>query len=325
MHVPQPGQPQPVPPPAPSEVRHLVPSDAQGAAYVGCALALTGGGLALAASGGLAAWAVGQVLIALAAVQWFCLLHEAGHHALFRTRAANRLAGRLAGFAALIPFSTWRVVHAGHHRWTGWQDRDPTTAALTPRTRGRLERALANVAWRTGLPLFSLAYRWNNFWNVRRVTSFFPSAAVRVRWAALGSGLLYVALALLVGPLELVRLVGVGLLLGLAAQDPLILSQHTHVPMPCAAERDVRPRSAVEQAHYTRSLALPAWLGRGLLCGVGEHELHHALPQVPGYRLHRVAWTPPRRVGAWRFLREAKSLPGERFLFENADSTGMQV
>ena len=35
-----------------------------------------------------------------------------------------------------------------------------------------------------------------------------------------------------------------GLVLGLMLQDPLILSQHTHVPMPCANQREVRPRSA---------------------------------------------------------------------------------
>jgi fatty acid desaturase len=292
---------------------------------VALASALTAGGVALAARGGAPAWAAGQVLIALATVQWFCLLHEAGHHALFASSAANRVAGHVAGCAALIPFRTWRLVHAGHHRWTGWQDRDATTAALAPRARGRLERALANAAWRSGFPLFSLAYRWNNFWNAHRVERFFAGEGARARNAALGLACVYAALALAVGPLVLARLVGVGLLLGLALQDPLILSQHTHLPMPCAAQREVRPLSAAQQARYTRSLAFPAWIGRGLLCGVGEHERHHAFPRVPGYLLHRVPWTPPRRVGAWRFLRAARRLSGARLLFENAETTGFRL
>jgi fatty acid desaturase len=119
--------------------------------------------------------------------------------------------------------------------------------------------------------------------------------------------------------------VGPGVVLGLAFQDPLILSQHTHIPMPTAGEAPVRPRLGTEQTEYTRSVDFPGWIGLGLLCGTGEHERHHAYPQVPGYRLHQVPWVPPRRVSAWRFLRGAKRLSGERFLFENSNTTEFQL
>ena len=268
--------------PDPQTVDGLRPVSAAGAAFVASGLALVGGGVALAAQGSLLLWATGQLLIGLGSLQWFCLLHEAGHGNLFPSRSLNRVAGHVAGVIALIPFSTWRLVHAGHHRWTGWQDRDSTTESLAPRTRGRLERRLANLAWRTWLPLFSIAYRWNNFWNVRRLEQFHPGRGPAARRAALVHLLAYAALAAAVGPLQLLWLVGPGLVLGLAFQDPLILSQHTHIPMPTAGADPVRPRLGTDQTEYTRSVAFPPWISLGLLCGTGEHERHHAYPQVPG-------------------------------------------
>ena len=50
-------------------------------------------------------------------------------------------------------------MHGRHHKWTGWQDVDPTTAALVPRELGTLERVLVNVCWRFWIPLFSVLYR----------------------------------------------------------------------------------------------------------------------------------------------------------------------
>ena len=106
-------------------------------------------------------------VLALALLQWFVLLHEAGHLTLFRSRTANVIAGHLAGFFALIPFASWRRVHGLHHLWTGWQDLDPTTAPLVPRRLGTVERILVDWAWKLWLPLFSVLYRVNNYWRVR--------------------------------------------------------------------------------------------------------------------------------------------------------------
>ena len=81
-------------------------------------------------------------------------------------------------------------------------------------------------------------------------------------------------------------------------------------------------------ANVTATLAYAKCSGTSVYpcsCGTGEHERHHAYPQVPGYRLHQVPWVPPRRVSAWRFLRGAKRLSGERFLFENSNTTEFQL
>src|SRR6478735_1934129 len=201
-------------PPSPSELVHLRPSNATGAALISSCVALTATSLWLSSSESRWVWAVGQVLFALALVQWFSVLHECGHETLFRARRAHRVIGWFAGFFSLIPFYNWKRVHGRHHKWTGWQDVDPTTATLVPRELSRAERMLVNVCWRFWIPLFSVLYRINNFWNWPRLRSLFEKSEDRRRLAASSIALVvvYVAIVALVGPAALLRLIGLGVL-----------------------------------------------------------------------------------------------------------------
>src|SRR6187431_791225 len=218
----------------------LSPSNAIGASIVaGCGL-LTAAGLALSAADRPLVWLAGQIVLAIALLQWFIVLHEAGHFTLFASRACNTAAGHLAGCLALIPFESWRRVHGLHHRWTGWQDLDPTTAALVPRPLKPAERFIIDWAWRLWLPLFSTLYRLNNYWHLPRISRLFAPKARRAM--ALNAVLLaaaYAGLVLAFGPLESLRYAGLAVLLSLALQDPLILSQHTHLPQNVSGGREV--------------------------------------------------------------------------------------
>ena len=97
-------------------------------------------GLVLSFAGGWGLWLCGQALLAVMLVQWFVILHECGHETLFRTRRWHAAAGRVAAAFSLIPYHSWTRVHGRHHKWTGWQDLDPTTESLVPRPLGRAER-----------------------------------------------------------------------------------------------------------------------------------------------------------------------------------------
>jgi fatty acid desaturase len=288
------------------------------------ASAFTALALSLAAADPWPVWLLGQLLLAVALLQWFALLHEAGHQTLFRTPRFNRAAGQVAAYFAGIPFGCWKLVHGVHHRWTGWQDLDLTTAALVPRPLGRLERVLINACWKTGLPLFSTLYRLTNYWNLPRLWRRFPHRRQRLQLTASTAGLLaaYALTAYLVGPGELLRLAGPGLFLTLAIQDPLLLSQHTHVPLERSGGADVRPFAPLEQEVFTRSLEVPAWFARLVLINLDAHELHHMYPRVPGYALHRIAYVPQNRIHWWRWLVRAKRLPAEVFLFQNRRESG---
>lgn len=311
--------------PDPLSLAHLRPRDSAGAAAVGIALGLTAAGIALSLAGSWALWIGGELVLALALLQWFAILHEAGHRTLFASRSANRLAGHLAGAFALIPFHNWTRIHARHHRYTGWQDLDATTALLVPRERGAVEEALANAAWASSLPLFSTLYRLQNFWNIPRISRYLASRAdVRLAWinAAALAGF-YAALVLLAGPALVGKVFGAALLLSLAAQDVILLSQHTHMPRHLSGGADVKPFAPAEQERFTRSLLLPEWLSL-MLMRFDYHELHHMYVRVPGYDLHRIGYRPANEVNWLDWLRAAKRLSGTQLLFGRREDTGLE-
>jgi len=315
-----------VEPPRPSELLHLRPSNRAGLAAFAAGAAITTAGVWLASRAGLVSWTAGQLALAIAFLQWFALLHECGHGTLFRTRRLNTLAGHVAAAFAMMPYASWTSVHRRHHRWTGWQDVDPTAVQLAPRPRGRLERALVNACWRCWVPLFAVAYRAGNYWHLPRLWRMFPRRDDRARivrdTALLAALYLFVVLA--AGPLALLRAIGPALALAFIAEDMLLLSQHAHVPQHLSHGAVVQPFAAVEQEAFTRSLRLPAWLST-LLLHFDSHELHHMYPFVPGYRLGRVRYEPAHEVDWWTWMRASRRVAGEVLLFQNRAETGWEV
>ena len=305
----------------------LQPSDALGALFVAIAAAATLSGLGLSASGMLLGWIVGQLLLAVALLQWFILLHEAGHLTLFRTRLLNIAVGHLAGLLALVPFAAWRRVHGLHHVWTGWQDKDPTTAALAPRPRGRIEIALVDAAWRCWLPLFSVLYRLGNYWNIPRLCRLFASAGQRraITVNALALLAMYAGLAWAIEIETFLRLFAVGVVASFVLQDPLILSQHTHIPQRLSLGCRVAPLSPQAQEAHTRSLRFPRWFAHWVLINFNAHELHHRCAGIPGYRLGAIRSVQRNEVNWWTWLRAAKRLRGSVFLFQSRTQTGFSL
>ena len=305
--------------PVPAQLIHLRPDDRAGARVVALALVGTAAAIALSTLDGWLLWLAGQGLLALMFVRWFVILHECGHETLFRTRRYHAVAGRLAAFFSLIPFHAWTRVHGRHHKWTGWQDLDPTTAALVPRPLGRAERTLVNVCWRLWIPIFSVLYRVTNYWHLPRLVRMFPKPADRA--SLLRDGALLLALYALIiyaaGFAAMLRTTGLALVVSLALEDLLLLSQHTHLPQHISHGADVRPFPAVEQEPFTRSLRLPA-AASAFVLHFDAHELHHMYPFVPGYHLRRIDYAPGNEIGWWPWLRAAKSMPGDILLFQPA-------
>ncbi|HVH57908.1 MAG TPA: fatty acid desaturase [Vicinamibacterales bacterium] len=312
--------------PRPAELIHLRPDDRAGLLVVGGALTGTAAAIWMSATGGWGVWTLGQLLLALMLVQWFVILHECGHDTLFRTRRYHAIAGRIAAVFALIPYHAWTRVHGRHHKWTGWQDLDPTTESLVPRPLRPVERLIVNTCWRLWIPLFSVLYRVTNYWNAPRLFRMFPKRTDRVAVVrdALALLAVYGTMLLLAGPLAMLRVAGVALVLSLMIEDLLLLSQHTHVPQHVSHGVDVKPFAAVQQESFTRSLRLPRLVSAFVL-HFDAHELHHMYPFVPGYHLHRIAYAPENEVGWWRWVRGAKKLRGDVLLFQNRLESGYDL
>jgi acyl-lipid omega-6 desaturase (Delta-12 desaturase) len=308
--------------PPPASFAHLRPTNTRGALVLVAGCTATAGAIALSASAGWTGWIAGQMLLALAFVHWFTVLHEAGHRTLFRSRRANTIAGTLAGFLALIPYRSWVRVHGRHHKWTGWQDLDPTAVSLVRTELSPVKRAIVNICWRFWIPSFSILYRLENYWKLRRLAVIFPDRADRraMRTNAVVQIAAYALVIAIAGPALLATTVLSGLVLSLMLQDLLLLSQHTQVPVQLSDGRKVTPVPAIHQALFTRSLRLPSWAS-ALLLHFDAHELHHMYPFVPGYHLRRVAYQPPNEIGWWQWLRASKRIDGVTLLFQlRADS-----
>ena len=316
------------PPAAKSEcVASLRPTDGLGALHAFGALLLTALALTLSMAEWTGIWFVGQLLFAVAFVKWFTLLHEAGHHTLFASRFLNTALGRCASVIAVLPYSSWKAIHRMHHKWAGWQDKDPTTTSLVPRPLGVFERIAIRVAWFCWLPLFSVLYRVQSFWHLPRLFRLFDDRKTRRSFVVdvLGLLIFYGVLVKFVGPTQLLHVVGFGYFLGFAWMDVIMLSQHTHIPLKLANGADVKPIPAPEQAPYTRSLWFAPWFSIGILSGFDAHELHHVYPFVPGPRLREIPWTPPNEVPGWAWTRAAKAVPADVFLFQNRNTSGLSI
>jgi fatty acid desaturase len=217
-------------------------------------------------------------------------------------------------------------VHGRHHKWTGWQDLDPTTASLVPRSLGRAERMLVNTCWRLWIPLFSVLYRVNNYWHLPRLLRLFPKPQDRraITWDLLALLAIYSGILAFVGPAVFLRTFGAALLLSLGIEDLLLLSQHTHIPQHISRGQAVRPFPALEQEPFTRSLRLPPLVSAFVL-HFDAHELHHMYPFVPGYHLHRISYVPDNEIGWWQWIRGAKQMRGDVLLFQNRLESGYDL
>ena len=312
--------------PIPRHLAHLRPDDRAGLRVLVFAATSTAGAIWLSVAGGWTLWLAGQAWLAIALVQWFVLLHECGHDTLFDRRRWHVPVGQVAAFFSLSPYHSWKRVHGRHHKWTGWQDLDPTTATLVPRERRPLERVLVNLCWRCWVPIFAVVYRLNNFWNVPRLFALFDRVVDRraivrdIAWLIAAYG----ALMIWLGPALLLRAAGGALLLSLVVEELLLLSQHTHVPQGVSGGADVRPYPSIEQEPFTRSLRLPAWMS-ALVLHFDAHELHHMYPFVPGYHLRRIPYQPEHEIGWWSWVAGAKRMRGDVLLFENRHQSGWDL
>ena len=315
--------------PAPplSQYSHLRARDSVGAIIVVCCSAMTGLAIYLSTFAHLAAWLSGQLLLAFAMLQWFVLIHEAGHKTLFRSSVLNKLSGHLSSLLAGIPFESWIAVHGMHHRWTGWQDLDATTATLVPRRLATWERLAINTCWRLWIPLFSILYRLQNYWNLPRLYRLFPRQPKR--WQITRNlvvlFLTYVTIIYFVGISNVLQVFGLSVIMTLMMQDILILSQHSHIPMELSYGEEVEPFAPAEQEFFTRSLKFPKWFSQLVLLNLDSHELHHIYPSVPGYYLNRIDYRPHNEVTWWRWIWNAKRVPGVVLLFQNSNDTGLNI
>ncbi len=288
-------------------------------------IALTAISIVISLSANPLVWFIGQCLFAIAVLQWFVLLHDFGHNVFFKSPAANWIWGHVASVFCLVPFAPWKFIHAQHHVWTGWQDKDPTMEATLPKNGKIPQRKLVRWAWRWWIPLLSLSFSVKNFWNMPRLFRIFPR--FKERWQFVFSFFVMQLIFWFAFPHtpHLWQIWALGYFLFLVIADPLLISQHSHVPQKIAGTNDVRPIPVYEQDQYTRTLFFPPLISKYILLSFDAHGPHHIWPTVPCYYLPEIKVRSENDASWHLWIKTAKSLPADQILFSNREKTGWKI
>jgi omega-6 fatty acid desaturase (delta-12 desaturase) len=276
--------------------------------------------------GWLVLWFVSQCLLGLLFFQWFVLMHGCGHRAMFASRRLNDVFGHMASLFCLVPYSSWRYVHAQHHRWVGWMDEDPTTRGLGgPLPSPFLQRVL-NFCWKCWIPIFSFAFGAAGFWNLQRVANVAPSPRQRRRawFSVLFLAAVYAGVIALTGR-RFLEVWALAFFVFLTIGDPILLSQHVHLPLLRTAGATVAPFAQANQDRFTRTIVVPEWVAQWVFLQFTTHGAHHAHPQIAHYDIARVPFSSMHAIQWFEWLRAAKRMPAVRLLFESSEDTGIFI
>jgi fatty acid desaturase len=264
------------------------------------------------------------ILLAVGGLQSFIVMHECGHGTMFSSPWLNRWILHIAGFFAMVPGVAWKTVHHQHHLWTGWKDRDPTTSLVLPGNLPSSKTSLINFAWKFHIPIFNLMYRLGNFWNLARLVRLYPNQRLALGCNILSYFAVYSFLFLRSDSRQLAIAICV-VYLHLYLSEPIMLSQHTHIPQRLAAGQKVRRFVPWEQEVFTRSVSVPRWVAKMVLFNFNAHELHHIFPKIPGYMLHRIKCKTENSVSLLEWMRTSRALNGSDLLFKSREATGIWI
>lgn len=222
-------------------------------------------------------------------VRLFVIQHDCGHGSLFPARWANDLAGRILGVVTLTPYDYWRRTHAAHHAGSGNLDRRGIgdIRTLTVREYLGLSRwgRLAYRLYRHPIVLFGIGPIYLFILKHR-----LPLDMKLVRtglWRSvlatnLGIAGLLAALAMLVGPLQLLMLQLPVTLLAASAGIWLFHVQHQFEDAYWQRDGRWSFHQAALQGSSWYDLPRPL---RWLTAGIGLHHIHHLCSRIPNYRL----------------------------------------
>lgn len=303
-----------------NKYKHLRTNNLLGFIIIVLLLATTGLSFYLSTSSNWVIWLLGQITLGINVVQWFAILHDLGHNHFFSIKRLNSIIGHLASFICILPYYPWKYIHREHHVWTGWKDKDPTMTIVSPRELSEGKRKFVNVCWKLWIPIMTLSFSFDNFWNIKKLYRMYPSWKFKWRntFSILFLFATYTCVISFFGWSEFLKVWGLGYLIFLLISDPLLLSQHSGVPQMVSKEGETAKKVHFkDQDEYTRSLIFPSWVSTFILLGFNRHILHHFFPTLPGYRLVQMSEEFENSENWMDWLISAKNTDAIELLFEN--------
>jgi len=223
----------------------------------------------LFATGAIPLWAATAAYAVLTYIS-YTPLHEAAHGNIHGRNEKLQWLNDLCGFVVApmitVPYSTHKVEHFTHHRYTNQPDKDPDF--IVSGMRGGFLSLIAHgfkFLWVQNTFLF------REYWATasrRERFSYYSEVLFAIGWR--------VAFLLMVPTLEAVIMLVFGYLIG-AFFTAYWFAYRPHLPY-------------AEPARYrnTNSLIMPVWMKplEWFWLGQNLHSVHHLFPRVPFYRYH---------------------------------------
>lgn len=270
-------------------------------------------------------WFFGQFFLAWALVLFFVVMHECGHNSFFKSRKLNSFFGFVAGILSMIPFKAWQCIHWDHHVHTGYRDLDPTTVSTIQANVTATQRTFMNFCWRFWIPIFSLVYRVENFWNVKKLSKLYPKQLKRMCLEMIVVAVFWISIVLIYGIWPFIKDFGVAFFAAFVVQELVMLSQHSHIPWDLANGSQVTVKPFSQQGAYTRSAIASPLVSKFLFIHFDHHGAHHLYPQVPGYFLHKVNFIGENTVSFFQWVVKSKRMPADVLIYQNSNSTGQRI
>lgn len=278
-------------------------------------------GLLISINGeGLLYW-LGQFLLSIFFLQTFILLHECAHLSFFKSHVLNRIIGHIFGFLSFILFYSWQQMHNLHHRWTGWRDKDPTTETTVSPSSSKAKNAIVNLAWKLCIPVFYLSYKFSNYWNVWKIKRFLNPKKYRKAKIQILLYLMIYSVLIFFFLNVIIHFFLYAFLVSLLWKELVIMTQHTHIDIPVANNKEVKPISYINQVQYTRSFYSNTFFTRYFLFNFNLHQAHHAYPGIPAYRLSNIELELPQKPQFINWLYRSKKMKGVDYIFRTSKHT----
>ena len=313
--------------------RHATPSDLRGSLqFLSVIAPIAGLWVAIwqlgAASPGLVAAATGCLSLFL--LRGFVLMHDCGHHSLFRSKSLNRAGGFLLGVLAGMPQQVWAENHRYHHVTNGnWAKyRGPLNVARVTDYLAMSDRERRRYRYTRDILLSPVAGCLYFLVNPRITWLRASAHLLRRRLARIGGGAVpadapprycasmthyrymlwnnllllaaWGAMAWAIGPLLFFACYVVSGSLAGAYGIVLFTVQHNFEHSYASADAGWdRDEAALLGTSF---LVLPRWLN-WITADAAYHHVHHLCASVPNYRLaachkeHALLFSRVRRVG----------------------------
>lgn len=222
-------------------------------------------------AGALSLWA-GCPLLAAIFYMSYTPVHEAAHGNIHGDhdglKWVNDACGYLCAQLIMVPYSTHRVEHFTHHRYTNQPDKDPDYVVS-----GMGNGPIAFVTSAARFLWVQITFLFQDYWTtapLREKAAYCAELTLALGWR----------LALLfVMPLTMWLVLILGAYLLAVFFTIYWFAYRPHHPYQDAA-----------RYRNTNSLIMPSWMKplEWFWLGQNLHSIHHAFPRVPFYRYHRL-------------------------------------